>query len=83
MDLITILFGASICIVGFLVAIGIGVWMQFHVHTLGTFKFDNSGDTYRCRMEFEDLDEVEHCKFAIVRIEEADLSLPGERSSRN
>lgn len=84
MDLVyTILFGASICIVGFSLFIFIGTLIQRHVYTLGTFKFDNSGDTYRCRMEFEDLDEVEHAKFAIVRIEEADLSLPGERSPRD
>jgi hypothetical protein len=52
-------------------------------HMLGTFKFDNSGDTYRCRMEFDDLDEIENIKFAIVKIEEADLSLPGERRPRD
>lgn len=53
------------------------------LHILGTFKFDNSGETYRCRMEFDDLDDVERHKFAIVKIKEADLSLPGERKSQH
>lgn len=52
-------------------------------HMLGTFKFDNSGETYRCLMEFDDLDDVEKHKFAIVRIKEANLNLPGERKSQH
>ena len=53
-------------------------------HILGTFRFDNSSETYRCRLEFDvDLDIVEKKRFAIVRIKESDLSLPGERKSQN
>ena len=52
------------------------------LHILGTFKYDNSGETYRCLFEFENLDDVEKRSFAIVRVKEADLSLPGERKSQ-
>ena len=48
-------------------------------HILGTLKYDNSGETYRCLFEFDNLDEIEQKKFAIVKIEPANLNLPGER----
>lgn len=55
------------------------IYVFIRNHMLGTFKFDNSGDTYRCRFEFDNLDDVEKLKFAIVRIEEDNLNLPGEK----
>lgn len=70
------------CVV-LLVAVVAMVRRFIHSHMLGTFKFDNSGVTYRCLMEFDDLDDVEKHKFAIVRIKETDLSLPGESKSQH
>ena len=52
-------------------------------HILGTFKYDNSGATYRCMLEFDDLDDIEKHRFAIVRIKEANLNLPGEKKSQD
>lgn len=70
------------CIV-LLVAVVVMVSRFIHSHMLGTFRFDNSGATYRCLLEFDDLDDVEKHKFAIVRIKETDLSLPGESKSQH
>lgn len=60
----------------------VGAYFYIRKHMLGTFKFDNSGETYRCRMEFDSLDEIEKLKFAIVMIKEENLGLPGERPQR-
>lgn len=70
------------CVV-LLVAVVVMVRRFIHSHMLGTFKFDNSGATYRCLFEFDSLDDVEKHRFAIVRIKEADLSLPGESKSQH
>lgn len=52
-------------------------------HMLGTFKYDNSGESYRCRFEFDSIDDLEKLRFAIVKVKEEDLSLPGERKSQH
>lgn len=80
MELRTILY-----IIGVIVVTALIFAIRFVAlsHILGTFKFDNSGETYRCLMEFENLDDIEKRKFAIVRIKEADLSLPGEHKATN
>ena len=70
------------CVV-LLVAVVVMVHRFIHSHLLGTFKFDNSGATYRCLFEFDSLDDVEKHRFAIVRIKEEDLSLPGESKSQH
>lgn len=70
------------CVV-LLVAMVVMVRRFIHSHLLGTFKFDNSGATYRCLFEFDSLDDVEKHRFAIVRIKEEDLSLPGESKSQH
>lgn len=70
------------CVV-LLVAVVVMVRRFIHSHMLGTFKFDNSGATYRCLFEFDSLDDVEKHRFAIVRIKEEDLSLPGESKSQH
>jgi len=70
------------CVV-LLVAVVVMVRRFIHSHLLGTFKFDNSGATYRCLFEFDSLDDVEKHRFAIVRIKEEDLSLPGESKSQH
>lgn len=72
-----------VLVIVLLIALVIFIRAFISMHTLGTFKFDNSGSTYRCRFEFDDLDDVEKHRFAIVKIKEADLSLPGESKSQN
>lgn len=72
-------------LIAIIVLVTFVLWVRAFIrtHTLGTFKFDNSGSTYRCLFEFDDLDDVEKHKFAIVKIKEADLSLPGESKSQD
>ena len=52
-------------------------------HMLGTFKYDNSGETYRCRFELDNIDDLENVRFAIVKVKEENLGLPGERKSQS
>lgn len=80
---ISLAIGTIVLIIVLTIAIVLGVRAFVRMHTLGTFKFDNSGSTYRCRFEFDDLDDVEKHRFAIVKVKEADLSLPGESKSQN
>lgn len=70
-----------VCLICFVIfcLIMLGFYAFIKRHTLGTFKYDNSGETYRCRMEFDSLDEVEKLHFAIVKIKEEDLGVPGEK----
>ena len=79
----TVIFALSAVSLVLVIIIAITIKLNIALHTLGTFKFDNSGDTYRCLMEFDNLDEVEKLKYAIVKIEEADLSLPGESRAQD
>ena len=72
-DIYAIIFAVVIIAVG-IAALG---YSFIRRHILGTFKFDNSGETYRCLLEFEDLDGIEKHKFAIVRIQEARLNPAG------
>lgn len=65
------------------IAIIAAITIFIRSHILGTFKYDNSGATYRCMLEFDDLDDVEKHRFAIVRIKEANLNLPGERKTQD
>ena len=65
------------------IAIVAAIVIFIRSHILGTFKYDNSGATYRCMLEFDDLDDVEKHRFAIVRIKEANLNLPGERKTQD
>ena len=80
---ISLAIATIVTIIVLTIAIVLGIRAFISMHTLGTFKFDNSGATYRCLFEFDDLDDVEKHKFAIVKIKEADLSLPGESKSQN
>lgn len=70
-----------LCAVIFVIAIVAG-YRFIRRHMLGTFKYDNSGETYRCRLEFESIDEVEKLRFAIVKVKEENLGLPGESKSQ-
>lgn len=80
---ISLAIATIVTIIVLAIAIVLGIRAFISMHTLGTFKYDNSGATYRCLFEFDDLDDVEKHKFAIVKIQEADLSLPGESKSQN
>lgn len=72
-----------VLVVVLVVAILAAAYIFVRKHFLGTFKFDNSGATYRCRFEFDDLDELEKLRFAIVKVKEENLSLPGEHISQH
>lgn len=65
----------------FALVISVGVLIRSFLsrHILGTLKIDNSGNTFKCRFEFDDLDALEGLGFAIVKIKEEDLRLPGEK----
>ena len=68
------------CIV-LLVAIAIGAIVAFVIvrrHMMGTLKLDNSGETLRCLLEFEDLSVLDNQKFVIVKVKNTYLGLPGE-----
>ena len=76
-------YAAIIFVLALAVTVIVAVNKFIRSHILGTFKYDNSGATYRCMLEFDDLDDVEKHSFAIVKIREADLNLPGEKKSHN
>ena len=73
----------AVCAAIVIVAMVLATRAFINTHILGTFKYDNSGETYRGRFEFADLDDVEKHRFAIVKVEEADLNLPGEKPAQN
>lgn len=65
-------------IVGTLVACGIIAAVYVKTHVIGTFRFDNNGETPMCTFELSKLPEnFEKQQFVIARVEWADLSLPG------
>ena len=68
------------CIVFLVIIIGVTVASIVIVkkHTMGTLKLDNSGDTLRCLLEFEDLNVLDNQTFVIVKVKNAYLGLPGE-----
>lgn len=70
---------------GFAFVSGLIILLRSYIrrHMLGTFKYDNSGETYRCRFEFENIDDLENMRFAIVKVKEENLGLPGERKSQS